>query len=147
MEKFPNMRNMSKIFPEETDSVEKLLSSIVEGEFTKDGRKLVINDSFSCSRTELQSLVGGPAIIRGNFFSSFNELQSLIGAPHIIEGSLYCSHNPELISLEGSPREIGGDLYCSNNTKLASLAGALRFPRFFVFQEAGFMLPVSLSVE
>ena len=105
-------------------SAEDLLFSIVDGEFTMDGRKLVINDSFSCSRTELQSLVDGPAIIRGSFFGSFNELQSLIGAPHIVEGSFYCSHNPELMSLEGSPREIGGDLYCTNNTKLASLAGA-----------------------
>ena len=30
---------------------------------------------------------------------------------------------------------------------IAFLIGGVRFPRFFVFQEAGFMLPVSLSVE
>ena len=31
--------------------------------------------------------------------------------------------------------------------KVETAALYLRFPRFFVFQEAGFMLPVSLSVE
>ena len=38
---------------------------------------------------------------------------------------------------------------CDNNITWEQLTeqSNLRFPRFFVFQEVGFMLPVSLSVE
>jgi hypothetical protein len=37
--------------------------------------------------------------------------------------------------------------FCLDRFVLELLGFQLRFPRFFVFQEVGFMLPVSLSVE
>jgi hypothetical protein len=102
-------------------SIKELLASIKNGQFTLDGRKLVVRGSLSLKNLGLTSLLGCPKYVGGEFDCSGNKLKTLEGAPQEVD-SFNCSYN-DLFSLEGGPQKVEWKFNCSNN-KLKNLFGA-----------------------
>lgn len=80
--------------------------------------------SFTCRRTAITTLKGGPKKV--NLFSCefCQELKSLEGAPQYIGNGFSCSSCKKLTSLKGLPSVINGDLDCTHCHSLKSLEGA-----------------------
>jgi hypothetical protein len=102
-------------------SIKELLASIRNGQFTLDGRKLVVRGNLSLRHFGLTSLLGCPKYVSGGFDCSDNQLKTLEGAPQEV-GDFNCSDN-NLTSLEGVPQKVERHFVCSNN-KLKNLFGA-----------------------
>ena len=76
---------------------------------------------FSCSRTGLTSLEGGPKYVGGNFDCGNNILTDLKGSPKEVDGNFYCNDN-KITSLEFGPEVING-IYSSQNNDLYDIYG------------------------
>jgi cyclase len=76
---------------------------------------------------------------RNNLFSVIQKASEEVFVPITIGGGLRSLDDVE------QALDAGADKIALNTAAIRE--PGLRFPRFFVFQEVGFMLPVSLSVE
>jgi len=137
--------NQAPMFVGEAHSLKELFTSIKDGRFTLDGRKLIVRGDFSLAKQGLTSLLGCPQRVRGNFNCNGNMLKTLEGAPQEVGGDFMCYYNQLktlggapahvkgnfdyshnfLETLEGGPIEVDGFYDCSDN-KLISLKGMPR---------------------
>jgi hypothetical protein len=108
-------------FRGEAGSVEELLASIKDGQFTLDGRKLVVRGNLSLATLGLTSLLGCPQRVEGDFNCMGNKLKTLGGAPQEVGGSFNCNYNG-LKTLAGAPPKVGDSFNCQSN-QLTMLSG------------------------
>jgi hypothetical protein len=102
-------------------SVKELLASIKNGQFTLDGRKLIVRGDLVLKNLNLTSLLGCPQHVMGDFSCTHNKLKTLEGAPREVNGSFDCSRN-KLKTLAGAPLRVDGNFMCYSN-KLKTLEG------------------------
>jgi hypothetical protein len=113
--------NKTPKFKGKARSVKELLASIENGQFTLDGRKLVVRRDFSIMELGLTSLIGCPQQVQGNFNCAYNKLKTLEGAPQEVDGYFTCYSN-QLKTLKGAPPRVGGGFNCGDN-ELKTLEG------------------------
>jgi len=103
-------------------SVEELLASIKGGQFTLDGRHLVVPHNLDVIGYQLTSLIGCPQVVMGGFDCSWNKLRTLEGMPAKLGGYFFCVNNV-LYDLKGSPRHVKGNFCCDGNPLLTLKGG------------------------
>jgi hypothetical protein len=100
----------------------KTLGSVLEQAYAKTHIGSIgsgVIDNLDCSKMELTSLEGGPAIIERRFLCDSNKLTSLVGGPKKVGSDYICSNNP-ITTLEGAPEYVECD-FCLADGKLTSL--------------------------